>query len=92
MGMASFSKNTKAASEIAKRYEAQFGKQDGYERINLIMDLTAADGVNDNSPLDWEKFVNADNFNFMHDIGGICKHMNRANGRLENCFVPRCAR
>lgn len=87
---ADFSRNTKRAVEAAKRYERMtVPLPTGYERINLIMELTAADGVNGNAPLDWDRLLTADDFNFMHDLSGICRHINRDTGELENCFVPR---
>ena len=91
--MANFSNNSEQAAKAAERYEGlRIGHQRGYERINLVMDLTAADGVNGNRPLDWAKLLAFDDFNFLHDIGGISRHMNRETGRLEGFFVPRCSR
>ena len=43
-------------------------------------------------PMDIDRLLLADRFNFSHDICGISRHMNRETGRLENCFVPRFAR
>lgn len=88
--LADFSENRKQAVEACKRVERMCGKPKGYKRINLIMDLTAADGVNGNDPLDWDRLLAADDFNFLHDVTGICRHMNRDTGELMNCFVPRC--
>lgn len=89
--MASFSANTKRAAQAAERYETMTdAKSDPrYQRINLIMDLTAADGVNGNDPLDWNRLLAADDFNFLHDIGGICRHIDRETGELGGCFAPR---
>lgn len=87
--MTNFSANTDKASKAAERYEQICGKPRGYRRTNLIMDLTAADGVNGNSPLDWDRLLEADDFNFMHDLGGISRHINRETGALENHFRPR---
>lgn len=91
MSTAQFSRNTEKAAEVAKRYEAITPKSQrkGYARINLIMDLQAADGVNGNPPLDWDRLLAADDFNFMHDIGGICRHMDRETGALTDHFMPR---
>ena len=85
-----FSHNTDFAWKAAARYEAMtpnLGR--GYCRINLVMDLCAADGVNGNNPLDWDRLLSADDFNFMHDVAGICRHMNRETGELGGCFLPR---
>lgn len=59
------------------------------DAVSLDMDLTACQ-VGD-SPLDLNKLLAFDDFNFAHDIGGISRHMNRETGKLEDCFVPRCA-
>lgn len=91
MSAAQFSRNTAKAIEAAQRYERMvpLSERRGYERINLVMDLLAADGVNGNRPLDWGRLIAADDFNFMHDIGGICRHMDRETGVLGDHFTPR---
>ncbi len=92
--MVEFSASLGQAVKAAERYEtmADTKADRRYKRINLIMDLTAADGVNGNSHLDWDRLLAADDFNFMHDLSGICRHMNRETGELGNCFVPRFTR
>ena len=42
-------------------------------------------------PLDFERLLAADDFNFGHDLFGIWRHMDRTTGNLTNCFVPRFA-
>jgi hypothetical protein len=59
------------------------------DRVSLIMDLMAADGVNGNPAIDWTRLYSADDFNFAHDVGGIHRHMNRETGELGGCFLPR---
>jgi hypothetical protein len=58
-----------------------------YDGNTATMDLTAchANGCR----LDLERLLNADGFNFIHDIGGIAKHMNRDTGQLDGHFRPR---
>jgi hypothetical protein len=90
--MVDFSRNTERAILAAKRYEGFAGTPRGYKRMNLVMDLTAADGVNGNRPLDWDRLLSADDFNFMHDIAGISRHINRETGELEGHFLPRFTR
>lgn len=34
----------------------------------------------------------ADDFNLLHDVGGIHRHINKKDARLENCFLPRYAK
>lgn len=59
------------------------------DRMNLTMDITAThiSGM----PLDLEKFLGFDRFNFAHDIYGIMEHIDRNNGQLQHGFLPRCA-
>lgn len=60
-----------------------------YERLDCSMDITA---VHCNGcPLDLKKLIEADDFNFAHDVFGIRNHLNRETGQLEDCFLPRCA-
>ncbi|KKC39892.1 hypothetical protein WH87_04975 [Devosia epidermidihirudinis] len=91
MTKAQFSKNSDQAEKAAKRFETIVPKANrkGYARINLVMDLTAADGVNGNAALDWDRLLDADDFNFMHDLGGISRHIDRATGRIGGHFLPR---
>lgn len=89
--MASFSRNIERAAQAAERFETMTDAKSNprYQRINLVMDLTAADGENGNLPLDWERLLAADDFNFLHDIGGISRHIDRETGELGGYFVPR---
>lgn len=59
------------------------------DRLSLSMDITA---VHLNGcPLDLEKLLAADDFNFLHDVYGIMGHIDRNTGELRDCFLPRCA-
>lgn len=60
-----------------------------YDRVDCMMDITAthANGCR----LDLAKLLNADDFNFSHDVFGIYRHINRETGRLERFFIPRFA-
>lgn len=42
-------------------------------------------------PLRLTELRDADDFNFIHDLGGIRGHLNRETGLLENFFLPRFA-
>jgi hypothetical protein len=54
------------------------------------MDLEA---VNSNGcPLDFQSLLDFPNFDFGHDIYGIGKHIDRTTGKLQDCFLPRCAK
>ena len=60
------------------------------DTLSLNMDITATHC--NGTPLDLSKLLAADEFNFGHDIFGIMNHINRDNGQLEDCFLPRCSR
>jgi len=55
--------------------------------LDIEMDITATH-LNGN-PLRLGALLNADRFNFAHDIFGIFANLNRRTGEIENCFVPR---
>jgi len=57
------------------------------DAIDIDMDLVATH-CNGN-PLRLADLRAADDFNLMHDISGIARHLNRETGKLENCFLPR---
>lgn len=40
--------------------------------------------------LNFEELLQADDFNFAHDICGIQNHINRNTGKLMRGFLPRC--
>lgn len=56
---------------------------------HVSMDLTACH-VSGN-PLDLDKLAKFDAFDFIHDIAGIDRHLDRETGELRNCFLPRCS-
>ena len=72
--------------KIAERAE-EMGIYHG-ERITLLMDIENADKVFN---LRLEEWLNADNFNFAHDIVGIANNIDRRNPIDFNLFVPRFA-
>jgi hypothetical protein len=62
---------------------------DDYDNCSLEMDICA---THLSCPLKLEELLEADLFNFGHDILGIVNNINRQTGKLENCFFPRFAR
>jgi hypothetical protein len=63
----------------------KFGIKTSY--IHLKMDLTACHC--NGTPLKLKELLDADNFNFMHDVAGIENSINRRTGKIENHFLPR---
>ena len=58
-------------------------------RMSLHMDITAAH-VN-GCPLRLAEWLEADDFNFAHDIAGIVRHIDRDTGKIGGLFLPRFA-
>lgn len=79
-----------AIGRIVTRALSLFEDADPSMRQGLLMDLSACHS--NGCPLDFERLEQADDFNLMHDVGGIHRHINRRTGKLENCFLPRCAK
>jgi hypothetical protein len=61
----------------------------GFSRVQWDMDICATH--RNGCPLRLADLLNADAFNFNHDIAGIARHINRKDGTLGGCFVPRFA-
>lgn len=40
--------------------------------------------------LDLKKLAGADDFNLLHDVWGICNHLDQDTCTLRNFFLPRC--
>lgn len=72
--------------EIAKRAERMELLM--FERMSLIMDL---EHTHEQFKLRLDDLLNADDFNFTHDIVGIQNHFNRQRLEMEDLFVPRYA-
>lgn len=58
--------------------------------LSTRMDLLATHA--NGCPMDFERMREADDFNILHDIAGIRKHLNRKTGRIVGFFVPRFAK
>jgi hypothetical protein len=57
-----------------------------YSKITVAMDLEA---VHEHTPLDLDRLLKADLGDFVHDVVGIYRRIDRKTGRLTNCFSPR---
>ena len=72
--------------EIAKRAEEKGLLM--FDRLSLIMDVETA---HEQFKLKLDEFLEADDYNFSHDIIGIQQNINRKTKVIENCFLPRYA-
>jgi hypothetical protein len=70
---------------IAKRAATLIGG----DLLEWDMDISATHA--NGSPLRLAELAEADDLNFVHDLCGIRKHLNRETGHLEDGFVPRFA-
>lgn len=76
------------AREIAYRLGAEF------DQMKTYMDITACHA--NGTPLKLQALMDADDFNFVHDVFGISRHMDRDSksftcGQCINGFHPRFA-
>ena len=79
------------AVRVARRYETDCMVNCGaHEHQQILMDLVATH-CNGN-PMDFAGLLDADLFNFSHDVSGIRRHIDRSTGRLVGFFVPRYSR
>jgi hypothetical protein len=65
------------------------------DRMSIVMDFAAVQ--NGSTPLDLQRLLDADDFNFAHDAFGIERHLDRDDAsptacELLNCFLPRCTK
>ncbi|MCC2110380.1 MAG: hypothetical protein KDJ40_23540 [Hyphomicrobiales bacterium] len=58
-------------------------------RISFEMDMTATHA--NGCPMDFARLLAADDFNFLHDVYGIARHLKRETGELLDMFRPRFA-
>lgn len=78
---------------IAKRAMADLQDarhSDKFTFLDIQMDVTATRA--NGNPLRLQELLDADGFNFAHDILGIRRHLNRETGKLEDFFSPRFSR
>lgn len=59
------------------------------DRQTLEMDLVACHC--NGCPMDWDALLLASDFEFVHDVAGIQRHIHRLSGELQACFRPRFA-
>lgn len=76
--------------QICERLERR-PQPEAYRRTNMTMDLAAACN-NGNPPLDLDRLLYSSDFDFLHDLNGISNCINHETGKIERCFLPRCAR
>lgn len=76
--------------KIARRFQPvadAYGIDVDYTSLCMDIEACHCNGC----PLDLNKLASAEEYDFAHDVFGIRRHINRLNGALEDCFLPRCA-
>lgn len=66
--------------------------QYGVDRDALDIDMDIVAAHCNGNPLRLQDLAEADDFNLLHDVSGIAKHLNRNTGKLEGFFSPRFSR
>lgn len=61
---------------------------DDWCESQMDLEATNANGC----PMDFKRWLEADDFNFKHDFYGIYNHLNRRTGKLMDFFLPRFAK
>ena len=79
----------KAIYEIGDRIWTEIPGANKTDLISWIMDIIA---VHAKTPLDLDRLLRADAFNFAHDVLGINHHLNRETCELDGRFLPRFAK
>lgn len=75
------------AAKLAVEHEVCYDEREA--KRTFLMDLMA---VHEHGcPLKLTELLNAENFDFAHDVFGINHHLNRKSYQLEDCFLPRYA-
>ena len=72
---------------IARRAVSIWGNAPAEVLVQMDVIAVHANGC----PLRLEALLGADDFNFLHDITGIDRHLNRETGKLEGFFLSRFA-
>ena len=77
--------------KIALRAHTLAGRQGAASDLfSRMMDVTACH-LN-GCPLKLDALLAAEEFDFAHDVFGIGRHIDRRNGTLKDCFLPRFAK
>lgn len=75
--------------KIADRAVSVYAANDvRVERRDILMDISSAH-LSGGNKLRLEELLAADDMNFIHDVAGINRHLDRETGKLMNCFSPR---
>jgi hypothetical protein len=60
-----------------------------FNRMDFVMDI---DFAQEDLGFSLEALLDSANADFVHDVAGIRRNMNRQTKKVDNCFLPRCMR
>lgn len=86
MEKVNFNCTAEEAEIIEKIAERACEKFDITDKVSLISNVTATH-CNGNR-LRLQEFLDSDDLDFVHDIGGIMGHIDQNTGKLTDCFLP----
>ena len=78
-------------AKIAQRAK-EIGAEAGIDSAWYLLDMDITACHCNGCPLKLQELLDACGFNFIHDVAGIMRHMDRTTGRLGGCFLPRYAK
>jgi hypothetical protein len=73
--------------QIVQRFMKEFPDSGFTDVLGMQMDITACHA--NGNPLKLQQLLDADGFNFAHDVAGICNRIDRSTGHMTNLFSPR---
>lgn len=79
-------------TEIARRARSLCAKRQVKIGTQLDVEMDIAAAHSNGNPLRLKALLAADEFNLMHDVLGIIRHIDRRTGRLGDFFCPRYSR
>jgi hypothetical protein len=60
--------------------------------LTLTKVILAVGLAHEQRPLKLNALLFADDFNFVHDVWGIMRHIDYSTGKMKDCFLPRFAK
>ncbi len=85
----SFNTTSEDRATIAEITDRVMSVAPATDRLTINMDITACHA--NGCPLRLKDLLEADDFNFVHDVFGIHRHIDRETGQLGGFFRPRFA-
>jgi hypothetical protein len=72
---------------VARGWKIDWLRKSYDEKLSMRMDVIAVHA--NGNPLRLQALLDADDFNFAHDMSGICNCLDRNTGKLTRNFRPR---